>query len=190
MTSLCPLSRYRPLSLITSHTMTSVSWNRESVSMGLALVSAKLLLWDWKDYLRAHFLSLNQRDDSCKWHCIPTGAVRLINVPSSQPETVLLFLSSQDSSLEQLYQCPTPACSPCCSPSSSHCHPLAMGRGHTSNTEQGRSVFPMGHLCERVVPQMSKPHLWARHQPATQVVILQGCNCSPVPIESDRGFST
>lgn len=136
MTSLCPLSRYRPLSLMTSHTMTSVSWKRESVFMGLALVSAKLLPWDWKDYLRAHFLTLNLKDDSCKWHCSPQGAVRLINVLLSQPETLLLFLISQDSSLQQLYQYPTPACSPCWSPSpglpsSSHCHPLALGRGHT-----------------------------------------------------------
>lgn len=112
MTSLCPLSRYRPLSLITSHTMTSVSWNRESVSMGLALVSAKLLPWDWKDYLRA--LS---HSESKGWFMQVKGAVRLRNVASSQPETLLLFLISQDSSLEQLYQCPTPACSPCCSPS-------------------------------------------------------------------------
>lgn len=191
MTSLCPLSRYRPLSLITSHTMTSVSWNRESVSMGLALVSAKLLPWDWKDYLRA--LS---HSESKGWFMQVKGAVRLRNVASSQPETLLLFLISQDSSLEQLYQCPTPACSPCCSlspglPSSSHSHPLAMGRGHTSNPERFSEVsLPHGASLWNVVLQMWKPHLWAGHQPAPEVVVLQGCNCGPVPIKSHSRFST
>lgn len=102
--SLCPFSRYRPLSLMTSHTMTSVSWNRQSVSKGLAFVSTKHLplLQDGKDYFRAHFLTLNLsvRDD-IKWYFLAKDTFWPINAPLPQPESLFILLTSQASS--QLY---------------------------------------------------------------------------------------
>lgn len=146
--SLCPLSRYKPLSLMTSHTMTSVSWKRQIISKRLAFVPAKCLplLWDRKGYLRAIFLilNLNVMNDECKWHSLPWGTYR-------PTDTLLLFLflfltsqaSSHLTALLVLNSCPAlPAALPAlgsptpslsCRPNPPHCHLLAIGRDHTTH---------------------------------------------------------
>lgn len=177
MTSLCPLSRYRPLSLMTSHTMTSVSWNRERGSMGLALVSIKLLPWDWKDYLRAHFLSLwiswmnNARDiaspkvqtDKCTivpaWDTFATPDLTRFFTLTAPP---VLYTCLQPLLFPQLHLCPQLLSLP----SSGYGQ-----RPHLKHwTFQCRSAFPMAisvkgprSRCESLTfePDTSLPPRWS-----------------------------